>query len=359
MILIGFNLSIGTPSQSFQVCLSVESGFLMLQSADCKTDPCQQYNHTGFNNSQSSTFHGTPYKFYQEFAALSWEGHRANETVGVGGLRFPSVPFLLAEYISPIGWLHFYGDYDGVLGLSPLSPAWIAMQESGLLEENIIGLKFPSGPFDVHNIGNRDDGELVLGGISPDFSSAPFIDLPLADGYFASWWATPVQGLTIVNGTDIQPYPLPKAAVAGFVSANPFITLPSPLVQGLMNQVLPNSTGVVAGFLKFPCEIRQSLANVELSLGEGDLIWNITLSPYDYSVRIWNAPEDPDFCVLVAYPGPGDIMSFGWPLLRRFYSVFDNGRKLIRCKLLPIECFTLNQIAHSNEKTVTPKPDID
>jgi len=342
MILIGFNISIGTPTQSFQVCLSIESDFLMLQSADCKTDPCQEFDHTGFNSSQSSTFSGTSGEFRQEFAALRWEGHRANETVGVGDLRFRSVPFLLAEYISLIGWIHFYADYDGVLGLSPLSPAWIAIQEIGLLEDKIIGLKFPSGPFDAHNIGGRDDGELVLGGISPDFSSAPFIDLPLAGGDFASWWATPVQGLTIINGTVVQPYPIPEGAVAGFVSADPFITLPSPLAQGLMSQVWPNSTGIIAGLPKFPCEMRQSLVNVELSLGSGDLIWNITLSPYDYSVRIVNAPEGTEFCLMVAYPGPGDIISFGWPLLRRFYSVFDNGRKLIRCKLLTVKRLALS-----------------
>jgi hypothetical protein len=248
-------------------------------------------------------------------------------------LWFPSVPFLLADYISEIGYLHWYFDYDGVLGLSPHSPAWFAMKESGLLEENIIALKFPSGPFDLDNIGNRDDGELTLGGISPDFSSAPFVDLPLAGGDSALAWATPVQSLAIVNRTVAQPYPLPVGAVAAFVSADPFITLPSGIAQGLMMQVWPNYTGIIAGLPMFPCEMRKLLVDVELSLGAGDLVRNVTLSPYDYSVRMVRSSMGVESCLMVMLPAEGNVIGLGWPFLRRFYSVFDDGRKLIRCKL--------------------------
>lgn len=331
-ILIGFNLSIGTPVQSFKVALSIETDFLMLQSAACKTHRCQDMNHTGFNCSQSSTFSGTSDPFVEVFGLVRWEGHHANETVGVGDLWFPSVPFLLADYISEIGYIHWYFDYDGVLGLSPHSPAWLAMKESGLLEENIIALKFPSGPFDLDNIGNRDDGELTLGSISPDFSSAPFIDLPLAGGDSALAWATPVQSLAIVNRTVTQPYPLPIGAVAAFVSADPFITLPSRIAQGLMAQVWPNYTGIIAGLPMFPCEMRELLVDVELSLGAGDLVWNVTLSPYEYSVRMVRSSMGAESCLMVTLPGEGNVIGLAWPFLRRFYSVFDDGRKLIRCK---------------------------
>lgn len=304
----------------------------MLQSATCRTDRCQDFNHTGFNASQSSTFSGTSDPFLKVFGLVRWEGHHANETVRVGDLSFPSVPFLLADYISEIGYFTWYFDYDGVLGLTPNSPAWFAMKESGLLEDNIIGLKFPSGPFDLDNVGNRDDGELTLGGISPDFSSAPFLDLPLAGGDSAPVWATQLHSLTVINKTVAKPYPLPVGAAAAFVSADPFITLPPRIAEGLMMQVWPNYTGIVAGLPMFPCEMRNSLADVKLSLGAGDLVWNITLSPYEYSVRMVRSRTEAEACLMVTWPGEGSIIGLGWPFLRRFYSVFDNTRKLIRCK---------------------------
>jgi hypothetical protein len=333
IVLIGFNLSIGTPAQSFQIALSIETDFLMLQSAACKTDCCQALNHTGFNSSQSSTFSGTSDPFVEHFGLVRWEGYHANETVGVGDLCFPSVPFLLADYIGDVAYFHWYTDYDGVLGLSPQSPAWFAIKESGLLEENVIGLKFPSGPFDLDNIDNRDDGELTIGGISPDFSSAPFIDLPLAGGNSALAWATPVQSLAIVNKTIAQPYPLPAGAVAAFASADPFIRLPSQIAHRLFMQVLPNSTDNVLGLPIFPCEMRELLVDVELSFGADNLVWNVTLSPYDYSMRMVRKSVGLDACLLVVVDGEDNAIWLGWPFLRRFYSVFDDGRKLIRCKL--------------------------
>lgn len=333
MILTGFNLSIGTPAQSFKVALSIETDYLMLQSAACQTTRCRDTNHTGFNALQSSTFSGTSDPFTTIFGLVRWWGHHANETVEVGNVSFSSVPFLLADYIREIGYLDWYFDYDGVLGLSPHSPAWIAMKQSGLLDENIIGLKFPSGPFDVDNVGNRDDGELTLGGISPEFSSGPFIDLPLAESNLTSAWATPLQSLAIVNKTIVQPYPLPPGAVAAFVSSDPFIMLPSGIAKQLAMQVWPNMTGIVAGLPMFPCEMRGSLVDLELSLGAGDLVWNVTLSPYEYSVRIVQSRSEVESCLIVAWPEGSDAIGLGWPFLRRFYSVFDDERGLIRGKL--------------------------
>jgi len=332
---------------------------LLLQSADCGTQLCEEHGHIGFNSSRSSTFSGTSDELVKFFGIARWEGHQANESIGIGDLRFPSVPFLLADYIVPLGWLHWYYDYDGVLGLSPQSPAWIAMQESGLLEENIIGLKFPSGPIDAELAGHRDDGELVLGGISPDFSSAPFTDLPLAGGDSALWWATPLQSLSVLNKSIVQPFPLPEGQLAGFVSADPFITLPAPLAEALMGQVWPNATGISAGFPHFPCEMRDSLVDVIVSLGEGDLIWNLTISPYDYSVHVVNRARDIDNCLMVTYPGEYNNIVLGWPILRRFYTVFDNGRKLIRCKPSQPSSLLLAEPYLLTKMTVTPKPDID
>lgn len=336
LILVGFNISIGTPAQSFKVSLSIESDYLMLQSDACKSDRCQDMNHTGFDSSKSSTFSDSPDRFTEVFGLVRWEGYHAKETIGVGDVSFPTIPFLLADYISDIGWFHWYYDYDGALGLSPNSPAWRAMKESGLLEEEVFGLKFPSGPFDFDQIGNRTDGELSLGGISPDFASAPFVDLPLAGGDYPPVWSTGLQSVALSNGTEKQPYPISPAAVASFVSASPFITLPYALAHSLVMQVLQNSTGIVASLPAFPCEMRDSLMNVELTLGAGDLIWNVTLSPYDYCVRMVRSAFGNETCVMVAVPmegaPDGGIIALGWPFLRRFYSVFDHGRKLIRCK---------------------------
>jgi hypothetical protein len=269
---------------------------------------------------------------------VRWDGFHAKDSVSFAGLDIDDMPLLFAEEVDILGWvgLNWYFDYDGVLGLSPHSSTWTVLKETGLIEKHVIGIKHPSGPLDTKRVGHRDDGELTLGGISPEFENASFIDLPLADGDRAALWATSISSISYSNATFLLQKDLPPNAIASFPTADPFISLPGEWARLIHEQIANNWTGQIMGIPTFPCEMRDDMANLTVSLGEGDMAHNFTLSAYEYSFGILHPDEDGgeeevEDCVLVASESArDDVIGLGWPFLRNFYTVFDDDEKLIR-----------------------------
>jgi hypothetical protein len=314
------------------VALSVEDSYLMVQSSECQTGVCLQNNHTGFNSSLSSTFQPEYPHFQIHFGMVYWQGFYAKDTVSFAGQTLPKFPILFAETVEWEDWFHFnwYFDYDAVLGLAPDSVAWKALKESGSIEKSIMGLKFPSGPLDYDTIGERDDGELTLGGIDPEFENATFIDLPLYFPDSAGLWGTKSSYLTYDNKTHLIHEDLLSWSIVAFTSAHLLIILPGKWATRLMSQVYPYMTGTVVGRPAFPCEKRSELANLHINVGEGDRVYNLTLSGYDYTLRYIFEKEE--VCFIAISQAQTDVIGLGWTYLRNFYTVFDKENARIRRK---------------------------
>jgi hypothetical protein len=332
MVFNGFNITIGQPPQSIRMALSIESQYLMVQSSECQTEPCLESNHTGFNSSLSSTFQPEDPRFQKHFAWVCWEGFYAKDTVSFTGLELRNQSLLYAESIDWESWMHLYWyfDYDGVLGLAPHSTVWISLKDSGAIEKSIMGLRFPSGPLDYDTIGERNDGELTLGGIDPEFEDATFIDLPLADPTNAALWGTRCSSMTFDNKTHRIHEDMPAGSIAVFTSTGPFISIPGNMAWLIASQVYPYMLGMVVGRPIFPCEKRSELATFNINIGEGDRVYNLTLSAYEYTFKY--SYEGKEVCFMAIDQIETDVVGLGWPYLRNFYTVFDEENLRIRCK---------------------------
>jgi Eukaryotic aspartyl protease len=327
---LGFNVSIGQPPQPVTIALSIESPFVLVQSAGCTSYNC--YGHPGFNASVSSSFQRTENRFRAQFGWLDWKGFYATDDVELSGLTLESLPLLFADYIGNGGIISWYFGYDGALGLSPDSSLLIALKAAENFEKNVFGIKYPSGHPDLDYQSELNDGELTLGGISPEFEDAQFINFPLANGNKATSWATKVSKITYQNRTHHIEKDLSSDSIAAFTSANPFIAVPWDIAQHLLYQVMENTTGVFFGFPSIDCDLRVNMASLTLHLGEGDMARDITLSPYEYTIKVSRGSIGAETCVVVTPGSESNTIQLGWPFMRKFYSVFDYDEKMIRCE---------------------------
>jgi hypothetical protein len=99
----------------------------------------------------------------------------------------------------------------------------------------------------------------------------------------------------------------------------------------IFNQIKYNITGEIAEMPIFPCAMRGQLANLTLTLGEDDVTHNITLSAFDYTVPLNDIDGKPE-CVLTIRTRIDDMITLGWPFLRKYYIVLDDEEQRIRCK---------------------------
>jgi hypothetical protein len=285
-------------------------------------------NHTGFNASLSPTFRPKYSRFENSFGWVDWEGFYAKDTVSFADLELRNLSLLFAETVEWQGWLHlnWYFDYDVVLGLAPRSTIRTALKERGAIERSVLGLKFPSGPLDYDTIGEREDGELTLGGVEPEFENVSFVDLPITNPESAARWGTRCASLTYENKTHRIHEDIPPGSIATFLSADPFIVLQGGWAWRLTRQVLPYMTGMIMGRPRFPCEKRSQLADLIINVGEGDHVFNLTLSGYEYTIKYLF--EKKVVCFMAVSQTEAGVVGLGWPFLRNFYTVFDeeNGR---------------------------------
>ncbi|KAF1808196.1 hypothetical protein P152DRAFT_252090 [Eremomyces bilateralis CBS 781.70] len=143
-------------------------------------------------------------------------------------------------------------------------------------------------------------------------------------------WATPLSSLTYENRTYEWHEAMPSSSIAVLASADPFISLPPELRGLLFAQIYHNITGMVGGQPEFPCEMRLDMADVTLELGEGDMAHNLTLSPYDYTFKVYRSSEDIEVCVFGVLRSHASQVALGWPFLRRFYTILDWDERRIR-----------------------------
>jgi hypothetical protein len=124
----------------------------------------------------------------------------ARDTLSLAGLNIEKQLFLDARDIWPRTFFYWYIEYNGVIGFAPRYIAqlwhvvplpWQMIVGNELLDHNVFLIQFPAGSrdFDKHRI----NGELTIGGITPQFSDAEFLQLPLIDKKTATPWATSAQ----------------------------------------------------------------------------------------------------------------------------------------------------------------------
>ena len=145
-----------------------------LQSASCNSTLCTNYNHTGFNSSQSTTYVPSTDQLLLTYAAANFKGNISQDILNIAGIEIPSQKFLDAVDIWPAAYWHYYIEYNGVLGLAPayknyrpqVPTVWENLVNGGSLDRNIFSVSLPTGDLDFDN--PRTNGELIFGGLPPN-----------------------------------------------------------------------------------------------------------------------------------------------------------------------------------------------
>lgn len=112
-------ISIGTPSQKFQVLLDISSPKTFISSINCKE--CAKED-AKYDSSRSSSFkvNGITLEIYNRYMFAS--GNMTLDTFGFSGFHVKNQPFLEATVVRPIGlsWDDL-SIINGIVGLTPSS----------------------------------------------------------------------------------------------------------------------------------------------------------------------------------------------------------------------------------------------
>ena len=324
--------ALGNPPQPFRLNIDLAWDTLFVPSVDCIGKLCNKFGDTfQFQSSLSSTFQpGSSPWAHTSYAGANFGGPIAHDSLHIAGLEIKDQAFINAEMASSQGWISFYVNYDGVLGLAPRWNAslaktptpspWTSMVNQSLLDRNLFAIDLPHAPYDYRAPPRL--GEISFGGINPKYGSSDFTSLPLSN-YTDQAWTIEAQSLTWTNRTHPIHATFSTFTLAGFDSASWYIGLPGTLANEINAQVRP-TCGVL--FCAVVCARRHEMPDLVFG------IWGreVRVSALEYALEV-----EQGMCLFNVVPVPRgafpvDAIVLGTPVLNAFYSVFDLGGKEVR-----------------------------
>jgi hypothetical protein len=187
----------------------------------------------------------------------------------------------------------------------------------------VFSIRFPPGSLDFEK--RRTGGELMIGGISPSFSNAKFIELSLLKSNPMYSWQTTLQSLVWGDGKKLREDF--DDGIAFFTTGLPYMILPGNWTAALRNLIGAHTRE--GFFYRFPSDKRDSLPNLTFLLGGS----NISLSAYEYSFEFRREKYSWKGCVVGFTKGRHREVGLGLTFLENFYSVVDQDEKKIKRKL--------------------------
>ena len=173
-------ISVGTPGQKEMVIFDTGSANLWV--------PNTMYNH-----SKSSTYkNGTT--FVLQYGSGPVSGVFSADTVTIGDLQLKDYTFAEVDKTSGLGLGYRLGKFDGILGLGPdsISVGHVPTPMNALVKSG----QLPEPVFAFY-LGNRQQGELVFGGVDPKHYTGSFSFVPLSS---ESYWEINLDGVKL--GSD-------------------------------------------------------------------------------------------------------------------------------------------------------------
>jgi len=308
-------ITVGTPPQEFRVVFDTASGQLILPNSKCDDDACK--SHRSFQSAKSTTvkqigWADDPTKAIEDSddrdtksltllgADVSGEFIRDNICVGEGSKKICGVADfvgLTEENDDPFGALEF----DGVLGLAPTGPD---AKEFNVLQA-LLGQekKADAGVFAMHL--SRRSGEVSFGGYDASRLQGEPLWAPVSVN---GSWIIKVDDIT-VNGKSTN--------LCGKAGCQAMVDTGSSMLMAPGN-ILGNLVGQLN--LDDKCTKVPSL---------GFVVGGSTLEVLgeDYTER---SEAGCDVSLATATEsGKGPMLVLGYPLLQRYYTVFDMNKNRI------------------------------
>jgi hypothetical protein len=299
-------VSVGTPSQNFNVIFDTGSSNLWIPGVSCGLN-CgfhPEYDHT-----KSSTYIANNSIFKIDYVSGPVSGFLSIDTVTFGGLAIQKQKFAEVNVVTGLGLAYDLGKFDGILGMAfqsisvdNIPTVYDNLETQGLVDSSQFGLFLGATDGSV--------GELTLGGYDSSKFSGSLSWIPLIS---ESYWEVELDGLSLGgtrmtnatkavldSGTSIMAGPSDDvAALAAAVGATPFPLRPSEYT--------------------IDCSLIPNLPVVAINLG--GLQFTLTGAEYVLDVE--------GVCLFgftgVDIPEPrGPLWIMGDVFIRKYYTVFDN-----------------------------------
>ncbi|ORX99161.1 cathepsin D [Basidiobolus meristosporus CBS 931.73] len=295
-------ITIGTPPQKFTVILDTGSADLWIPSIACQGAAC--LNHNRYNAKASKTHRAIGKNFTTQYGDYVVSGTVSEDVVDIGGLKIPKQRFGQAtteddgfEYIVADGMLGL-----GFQGLSKTKqpPVFYNIAKDKSITDPVFAFwlgKYPLG------------GELTIGGVDPNRYAGTIKYSPVVR---QEYWEIKVTSITI--GDKNIPLTVKSAAVD---TGTTLINLPTKEALELHSFMGAQYTD--DGKFIVPCDKQYPVINFNFNGITFPLVSD------DYIIRA------DGFCIsgfrAVDYDRP--VIILGEPFLRRYYSVFDFGKKRV------------------------------
>lgn len=306
-------ISLGTPSQTFEVIFDTGSSNLWIPSKQCSSWACKL--HTKYDSSKSSSYQSNGTEFKIQYGSGSVSGFLSQDILSWGS---NSIPITFAEVTKESGVSFIMGKFDGIFGLGwpsisvdGVKPPFQQLWESGKLNKNVFS--FALGDL------SGQDGELMLGDWNTNKFSGSITWLPLnAETY----WQVSFGGLHY-NGELIT---TTKRAILD--TGTSLLAGPSNEVQPLLQAMGATKVMPFIQEYKVDCNNLNNLPDLTFDLGNH----HFTLQPTDYILMTQNKGQT--MCLVGIMPfempsGREPLWILGDVFLRKYYSIFDVGNKKV------------------------------
>jgi len=305
-------ISIGTPSQNFNVIYDTGSSNLWVPSSKCVF--CF---HKKFFSDQSSTYIANGTTFSIDYASGAVSGFLSQDHVTLGDIVLRNQTF--AEITNEPGLPFLIGKFDGICGL-----AFTSISVDGVIPPfvNMVNQRLVDPVFSVYlsGVDGSSNSELLLGGIDQSHYTGSITYIPLIS---ETYWEVGLQNVTLGGksvsaalkavadtGTSILAGPTAEVkAIAESVGAQPTIINPNEFtIDCSVVNKLPTLTFTLAG----------SSTNVPFSLSGPEYVDEIT-------------QDGITLCLFgltgIDIPAPrGPLWILGDIFIRKYYSIFDYGK---------------------------------
>ncbi|KAF5376976.1 hypothetical protein D9615_007213 [Tricholomella constricta] len=317
-------IQVGTPPQTFTVVFDTGSDTFGIPGKNC-TSSCSNQRIFDWDKSSTYKYIDNGEGLFLQFATgvgvtpanssdpdwmTMWE---VSDTVSVGGLTVPEVPFYLIDFQSPT----FGQDpFDGIMGLGTEPDSFFG----SLVAQGLPALfSFYLTP---HSIGNA---ELTLGGIDHSKFKGPMVFSPIHPN--AGFWSL-ISNRVVVNGKTTESLSQPHRFI--FDSATSNLVFPKTLTESIYSLISPDiaPNAAVPGTYGIPCRQLKSLPAVvdftfTSTTGEP---FNLTLPTTELSIGPFASNKLLCQTVINAFDFQFDPI-IGGSLLKHYYSTWDAGNK--------------------------------
>jgi len=301
------------------VIFDTGSSNLWVPSSKCKPTDIACNLHDRYNSSQSSTYVANGTHFDIEYGSGAVSGFLSTDVLSIGGLQVKGQTF--AEINSELGIAFIVGAFDGILGLGfpsisvlGVTTVWENILRQGLVKQNVFSFYLSN------NASLEIGGELLLGGINPNYYSGKIHYVPLTQ---LNYWQYTMEDF-LIGGKSVK-YCNGKC-VAICDTGTSLITGPTKVINSLNRQL---------GAFVFKGEgIFSSCPNYN-DLPIVSFVFNgkkFSLTPEQYIMKVENDGETSCISGFMGldYELPdGYLWIIGDVFISNYYTVFDYGNKAV------------------------------